>query len=81
MDRRRLLAWVLRLVGTVQLFAFGAVVMPRSWMEAGHAWLGLGDMPRGAVVDFMIRQASFAYGLQGVALWVLASDVLRYRPW
>jgi hypothetical protein len=27
----------------------------------------------------MIRQASYVYGMHGVSLWVLASDVERYR--
>jgi hypothetical protein len=80
MDRQRLQAWVLRASGLVEMLAFGAVVMPRAWMEAGHEWLGLGTMPDGPVVNFMIRQASFVYGLHGIALWVFATDVLRYRP-
>jgi hypothetical protein len=79
MDRRLLQSWLLRLAGAVEILAFVAVVMPRSWMEASHEWLGLGEMPRGAVVMFMIRQASYAYGMHGVSLWVLATDVERYR--
>jgi hypothetical protein len=80
MNRRRLLAWVLRLVGSVEALAFGAVVMPRAWMEAFHARLGLSDMPTGPVFDSVMRQVSFTYGLHGVALWIIASDVMRYRP-
>jgi hypothetical protein len=80
MDARRAQALVLRLVGAAEVLAFGAVVMPRAWMEAAHAGLGMGEMPQGAVVDFMIRQASFSYGLHGVALWFIAADVVRYRP-
>jgi hypothetical protein len=60
--------------------AFVAVVMPRSWMEASHAWLGMGEMAEGPLLMFMIRQASYSYGMHGVALWVLASDVERFRP-
>ncbi|HEX9917977.1 MAG TPA: hypothetical protein VGA87_02355 [Pyrinomonadaceae bacterium] len=80
MNRRRLQSWLLRVAGSVEILAFGAVLMPRSWMEASHAWLGLGEMPRGAVLMFMIRQASYVYGMHGVLLWILASDVTRYRP-
>lgn len=80
MDRQRLLAWVLRVVGAFELLAFFAVVMPRSWMEASHAWLGLGAMAESAVLMFMIRQASYTYGMHGVALFVLAWDVRRFRP-
>jgi hypothetical protein len=62
------------------MLAFGAVVMPRSWMEAAHARLGLAEMPTGAVFDAVMRQVSFSYGLHGVALWFMAADVVRYRP-
>jgi hypothetical protein len=79
MNSQRLLSWLLRLAGSVEILAFFAVVMPRSWMEVSHAWLGLGEMPRGPIIMFMIRQASYTYGMHGVSLWVLASDVVRFR--
>jgi hypothetical protein len=78
-DRGRL-SWFLRLLGVVELAAFGAVVMPRAWMAAAHAWLGAGEMPGGPVFDSVMRQFSFTYGLHGVAMWVVAADVARYRP-
>jgi hypothetical protein len=80
MRNQQLQAWLLRLVGVTELLAFFAVVMPRSWMEASHAWLGMGALPEGAVLMFMIRQASYVYGMHGVSLFVLASDVERFRP-
>lgn len=80
MNRQRLQSWLLRVAGSVEILAFVAVVMPRSWMDESHAWLGLGEMPGGAVLMFMIRQASYVYGMHGVSLWVLASDVIRFRP-
>jgi hypothetical protein len=73
-------AWVLRLVGVVEMFAFGAVIMPRAWMEAVHADMGMMEMPKGPVFDSVMRQVSFTYGLHGVALWFIAADVGRYRP-
>jgi hypothetical protein len=79
MTYRRLQALILRLVGTVEILAFGAVIMPREWMMVGHGWLGLTDMPTGPVFDSVMRQVSFSYGLHGVALWFLAADVERYR--
>lgn len=68
------------MAGAVEILAFGAVVMPRPWMEAAHDWLGLGRMPDGPVLMFMIRQASYVYGMHGILLWLLASDVERFRP-
>src|SRR6185295_1737386 len=70
----------LRLAGAIEILAFNAVVMPRSWMEISHEWLGLGQMPHGPVLMFLIRQASYTYGMHGISLWVLALDVKRLRP-
>ena len=70
----------MRLEGSTEILAFIAVVMPRSWMEVSHTWLGLGEMPDGPILMFMIRQASFTYGMHGVSMWILASDVDRFRP-
>jgi hypothetical protein len=80
MSWRLLQAWALRMVGTVELLAFAAVFLPRSWMMATHGWLGLAEMPTGPVFDSVMRQVSFTYGLHGVALWLIAADVVRYRP-
>lgn len=79
MDRHRFLVWLLRLAGSIEILAFIAVVMPRSWMETAHAWLGMGDMPGGPLIMFMIRQASYTYGMHGISLWVIASNVERFR--
>jgi hypothetical protein len=79
MDRQRIQVWLLRLAGSIELLAFIAVVMPRSWMEIAHAWLGLGEMPDGPIIMFMIRQASYTYGIHGISLWVIASNVERFR--
>ena len=80
MNRLRLQAWLLRLAGIVEILAFIAVVMPRSWMETSHAWLGMGELPNAPVLMFLIRQASYVYGAHGISLLVLASDVERFRP-
>lgn len=78
MDRQRLLSWLLRLAGSIEILAFIAVLMPRSWMEVSHTWLGLGEMPGGPVIMFMIRQASYSYGMHGLSLFILATNVNRF---
>ena len=80
MSRESLQAWLLRAAGAFEMLAFFAVVMPRSWMEASHAWLGMGEMRTSPLLMFMIRQSSYTYGMHGVGLWILASDVRRFRP-
>jgi len=79
MNRQRISAFLLRLSGSVEILAFIAVVMPRSWMEIAHTWLGMGEMPSGPIIMFMIRQASYTYGMHGISLWVIASNVERFR--
>jgi hypothetical protein len=79
MSRERLLSWLLRLAGLTEILAFVAVIMPRAWMDVSHSWLGMGEMPGGPLIMFMIRQASYTYGMHGISLWILASDVDRFR--
>ena len=79
-NRPRLLSWLLRLAGATEMLAFFAVIMPRTWMEVSHSWLGLGVMPTSSVLMFMIREASYTYGMHGLSLWILASDPDRFRP-
>ena len=80
MNKQEIQKLLLRLAGAFEILAFIAVVMPRSWMEVSHEWLGLGEMPGGPVLMFLIRQASYTYGMHGVSLWVLSLDVNRFRP-
>jgi hypothetical protein len=40
----------------------------------------MGQMPHGAVLMFLIRQASYTYGMHGITLWIIALDVKRFRP-
>jgi hypothetical protein len=80
MNNQRLQSWLLRLAGATEIFAFIAVVMPRWQMEAAHRWLGLGELASGPLIMFMIRQASYTYGVHGISLWMLATNVDRFRP-
>jgi hypothetical protein len=80
MTARGSLVWLLRIVGGITVLAYITVVMPRSWMEAGHAALGMGEMPPGPLLDYMIRQASYVYGASGVLLLIMSLDVVRFRP-
>jgi hypothetical protein len=78
-NKPRLLAALLRLEGAIEMLAFGAVIMPQSWMAGTHRWLGMGDFPASPLLDYMIRSVSVLYGLHGVLVWLLAADVARYR--
>lgn len=80
MNKEEIQKLFLRLAGAFEILAFIAVVMPRSWMEISHEAVGLGVMPDAPVLMFLIRQASYTYGMHGISLWVLATDVHRFRP-
>jgi hypothetical protein len=76
----KLLAILLVVFGVGGLFALIAVFMPMSWMAAIHRWLGLGEMPTGAVVEYLARDLSAFYALVSALILVVASDLARYRP-
>lgn len=69
----------LRIIGTLALFAVVAVVMPYSWMNAIHQWLGMGQLPSQPVVGYLARSASAFYALFGGLLWLASCDVQRHR--
>src|SRR5215471_8299191 len=71
---------LLRCSGVGSLFALLAVVVRFPRMVATHRWLGLGEMPTGAVVEYLARSVSAFYALFGALFLVVASDLERYRP-
>lgn len=74
----RLLAWLLRLFGGVTCLACLAALLPTQWMAATHAWLGLGDMPRGPIVEYLTRSISLLYSAHGGAIVLASTDIRRY---
>lgn len=80
MRAESLLQLLLAGLGAFDLLAFGAMMMPEEWMAATHAWLGMGDFPRAAVVDYLARSASLMYAQHGAVFLFLSGDVVRYRP-
>jgi hypothetical protein len=70
----------LRIVAIVQMLTFSVVLMPVAWIAAWHVWLGMGVMPDDPVLRYIIRGASFVQGGLGVLVWVISTDVIRYRP-
>lgn len=75
----RVLALLLRVIGGVMLLATLAVIMPTDWMDWTHAQIGLGKLPRGAIVEYLTRSLSGLYAVHGVVLLMLAADVRRYH--
>ena len=80
MTKTGLLVILLRVIGASGLLALAAVVMPMSSMASVHAWLGLGQMPIGPIVEYLARSVAVFYALFGAVLLLLAHDIERYRP-
>lgn len=76
----RRLCWLLRVVGTLDLLAFAAMVAPVAWLSDVQQSAGLGALPDGAVTIYLVRTASMLYGLCGGLLLFLSTDVVRYAP-
>jgi hypothetical protein len=76
---RRLALW-LRGGGLIEICAFATVILPTEWLARTHVWLGMGEFPRAPVLEFMIRQSSFVYGMHGLLLWFVATDIPRFLP-
>ena len=75
---RRLLAWLLYVMGVVMSMAFVAVVMPTSGMAAIADWLGVGPLHRSPLTEYLTRSLSAMYGVLGVLHLYLARDVVRH---
>ena len=78
-SKDRLFKLFLRIVGSVAMLALIAAVMPYSWMNAIHQWLGLGQLPAEPIVGYLARSASAFYALLGALLWVVSFDLRRHR--
>ena len=72
------LFWLVLAEGAILLLALPAVFLPTEWMDATHRALGLGDLPRAPIVQYLTRSASLLYALWGAFHLYVAFDVRRY---
>ena len=77
---RQLLIVLLRFGALMTGLAFLTVPLPVESMVSTHRWLGLGDLPRVPIVEYLARSVAAFYGFHGVLLFVLSTDVARYAP-
>lgn len=49
-------------------------------MEQIYSRMGTVEFPDNPVFVSVMRQVSFSYALHGLGLWVIGTDVVRYRP-
>ena len=62
------------------VIAFLAMFLPVDWMASTHRWLGLGEFPRSAVIDYLARSIAALYGFHGALLFIVARDPVRFAP-
>ncbi len=74
-----ILIWILRIGGALTVLAFPTALLPATWMAGVHEWMGLGVFPDQPITGYLTRSLSLLYGVHGVLLLVIATDVRRYR--
>ncbi|MCA9141543.1 MAG: hypothetical protein H6823_17955 [Planctomycetaceae bacterium] len=74
------LVLALRVLGSIDMLAFVAVVMPTAWIQWGHHWSGLGEFPTAPIASYLARSASALYALHGLMVVYMSLDVRRYWP-
>ena len=80
MNSHRWLAFMLRAIGLAAMLAVVPVFMPHAWMDAIHAALGLGELPRLPVIVYLSRSLSAMYVFHGGMLWLIAGNLKQYAP-
>ncbi|MBI1314958.1 hypothetical protein GC176_27005 [bacterium] len=76
-SRIRRVALTLRFVGLLDSLAVVVAFLPWSLIEAAHAALGLGGMPRHATTEYLVRSVSLLHALLGALLVFLSYHVVR----
>ena len=74
-------AWLkllLRILGGICVLAVIPLFMPRSWLDAGHQMLGLGQFPTAPIAEYLARSVSALCAFYGGLLLLLARDVRRF---
>lgn len=78
-SNERLLVALLRLGALLTGSAVFAVFLPAETMAAVHERLGLGAFPDTALTSYLARSLSAMYAFHGALLFILSTDVRRYR--
>jgi hypothetical protein len=70
----------LRLIAAVSFIALPAIFVPRLAVEKFSVLMGFGKPPHLPLLIYMTSGASCVYVGQGLLLWFVSRDVVRYRP-
>ncbi len=75
---RKVLTWVLRLLGVVAASALFTAVMPTGWMAAANDALGLEPYQSSPLMEYLTRSLSAVYALLGALTLYASREVERY---
>ena len=78
MNAKKILSWLMMIVGCGLMIAFLFVLMPGSQMDAIHQWLGLGELPDVPITSYLTRSTSMLYGIHGVLMFVCGKNIRKY---
>jgi len=74
------LVLILRCSGILLLAALIPVVMPFSWMQIIHRWMGMGELPTEPIVGYLTRSLSLLYAIHGALILYVSTNILRFLP-
>jgi hypothetical protein len=69
---------LLRILGWICVPALIPLFMPRSWLDVGHRFLGLGEFPTAPIAEYLARSVCALCAFYGGLLFLLAGDVRRF---
>jgi len=69
---------LLRILGGICVLAVVPFFVPRTWINTGHRFLGLGEFPSAPIAEYLARSVSALCTFYGGLLLLLASDVQRF---
>ena len=69
---------LLRVLGGICVLAVIPLFAPRSWLDAGHRFLGMGAFPEAPIAEYLARSVCALSAFYGGLLLLLARDVRRF---
>ena len=78
--RTRSIANTMRVLAIVLIISGGSFFLPVTWLDSILVQHGLGPFPHAALMRGALLVAGYLLVALGALFWVIAKDVVRYRP-
>ena len=69
---------LLRILGIICVLAVVPLLVPRTWLDVAHRFLGLGAFPSAPIAEYLARSVCALCAFYGGLLLLLSTDVRRY---